>query len=96
MFIEMKEREDKFTLQGVPKMQGKAWWEFFKEQMKRPDLCYHCTRVTFVTRHARAGTPLAVAMRLVNHSSTLVHRIYQRLGVDDVRQWQNQLAIPKA
>jgi hypothetical protein len=24
-------------------------------------------------------------MRLVNHASTTIHRIYQRLGVDDVR-----------
>jgi hypothetical protein len=84
------------TLDNPPSMLGKEWWCFFKNELKRPELCFHCARVTFVTRHARAGTPLSAAMRLVNHSSTLVHRIYQRLGVDDVRQWESAIAIPVA
>ena len=82
------------TLLNPPAMMGKAWWEFFKEDLKRPDLCFHCCRVTFVTRLARAGVPQSSAMRLVNHSSTLVHRIYQRLGVDDVRSYHRAVAIP--
>ena len=96
MLLELKISGATFTLDDPPRMLGKHWWQFFKNDLKRPDLCFHCTRVTFVTRLARAGVPLAAAMRLVNHSSTLVHAIYQRLGVDDVRQWSSLVAIPPA
>jgi hypothetical protein len=82
------------TLDNPPTMLGKAWWYFFKHDLKRPDLCFHCTRVSFITRHARAGTPITVCMKLVNHASTLIHRIYQRLTVDDVRHYESALALP--
>ena len=90
----LKKRGLTRTLNNPPSMLGKAWWEFFKNDLKRPELCFHCCRVTFVTRLARAGVPQSSAMRLVNHSSTLVHRIYQRLGVDDVRSYHRAVAIP--
>ena len=67
----------------VPKMASKAWWLFFRRVNLR-HLCFHCTRVTVITRLARRGVPMAQAMRFVNHSSEAVHRIYQRLSVDDV------------
>ena len=35
-------------------------------------------------------------MRLVNHSSVLVHKIYQRLGVEDVREYQHLVKIASA
>lgn len=50
-------------------------------------LTFHGLRVTYITRLARAGVPLPAAMRLVNHASKTVHAIYQRLGVEDVRQY---------
>jgi Phage integrase family len=96
LLASLRDAGAKHTLDNPPRMLGKEWWCFFKNTLKRPDLCYHCTRVTFITRLARAGVPLAAAMRLVNHASTLVHRIYQRLGVDDVRQWESAIAIPTA
>ena len=96
LMASLRDTGAKYTLDNPPRMLGKEWWCFFKNTLKRPDLCYHCTRVTFITRLARAGVPLAAAMRLVNHASTLVHRIYQRLGVDDVRQWESAIAIPTA
>lgn len=49
-----------------------------------PHLCFHCTRVTVITKMARAGVPMAVAMAYVLHSSSLVHKIYQRLGIADL------------
>ncbi len=79
----------------LPKMAGKLWWQFFGK-IKRKDLCLHCARVTFVTRLHRAGVPTSAAMKLVNHSSTLVHKIYQRLGVDDLRQWSKAIVLPPA
>ena len=55
---------------------------------------FHSLRVTFITRCHRAGLSETDAMRLVNHSSQLVHRIYSRLNVDDVRQAQARIQLP--
>lgn len=55
---------------------------------------FHCYRVTFVTRCHRAGLSESQAMRLVNHSSKLVHQIYSRLSVDDVRPARARLDLP--
>jgi site-specific recombinase XerD len=46
----------------------------------------HSCRVTFITRCHRAGLSQAEAMRLVNHSTDLVHRIYSKLNVEDARR----------
>jgi integrase len=61
-------------------------WQHFFHTLGLEHLCFHCLRVTFVTRLARNRVPIAHAMRLVNHASTTIHRIYQRLGVDDIRE----------
>ena len=58
------------------------------------DVSFHCLRVTFVTRCHRGGLSEAEAMRLVNHSSSLVHRIYSRLNVEDVRKAQRKIPLP--
>lgn len=60
------------------------------------DASFHCLRVTFITWCARAGLSEAEAMRLVNHSSQIVHRIYSKLNVEDVRRAQRKIRFPKA
>ena len=62
-------------------------WRFFLDDLGMPHLCFHCTRVTFISKLARANVPLAVAMRMVNHASKTIHRIYQRINLDDLRRW---------
>ena len=47
-------------------------------------ICFHCTRVSAITRCARAGVPLSQALRYFGHASTAVHESYQRLSADDV------------
>jgi len=42
----------------------------------------------------RAGVPREAAMRLVNHSSELIHQIYQRERVEDVAQWRDAVKFP--
>jgi len=37
----------------------------------------------------RAGVPREAAMRLVNHSSELIHQVYQGEKVEDVAQWRD-------
>lgn len=76
--------ERKLTVTCIlPQMAAKMWHTFFKE-IGMSHLCFHCTRVTVITRMARAGVPITEAMRFVNHSSEAVHRIYTKLGVGDL------------
>jgi integrase len=62
--------------------------------IKKPHLTLHFLRVTYVNRLRRAGGPREAAMRLVNHSSELIHQIYQRERVDDVAQWRDAVKFP--
>ena len=66
---------------------------FIREECKIA-ASFHSLRVTFITRCHRAGLSETDAMRLVNHSSQLVHRIYSRLNVDDVRAAQARIPLP--
>lgn len=78
-----------------PAMAAKEWHFFFKE-IELPHLCFHCTRVTVVTRMARAGVPVQQAMAYVGHANTLIHKIYQRLKPADVGPAILALQIPAA
>lgn len=49
-----------------------------------PHLCFHCCRVTVISRMARAGVAERLVMEWVGHASTAVHRIYQRVRTDDL------------
>lgn len=69
------------------------WTKFFRE-IKLGHLCFHCTRVTFITRGARAGVPEAAMMKMVNHASKEIHRIYQRLADADALAHRARFAIP--
>jgi integrase len=76
-----------------PFQPSRRWQQFFIK-IKKPHLCFHCLRVTYVNRLRRAGVPREAAMRLVNHSSELVHQVYQREKVDDVAQWRDVVTFP--
>lgn len=67
----------------LPRMAAKQWHSFFQE-MGLGHLCFHCTRVTVITRMARAGVPISQAMAYVGHASETIHRIYQRLAHGDL------------
>lgn len=76
----------------LPAMPSKHWHWFFKGRTDSghhakgvaPKLCFHCTRVTVITRLARAGVPIAQAMAYVGHADQEIHRIYQRLAAPDL------------
>ena len=70
----------------IPFQPSRRFQQFF-EKLKIDGVSFHCLRVTYVTKLHRAGVGLSAAMRLVNHSSEVVHRIYQRLEVADVAQY---------
>jgi integrase len=75
-----------------PRMLTKEWHWFFKGRPERgwkgvcPHATFHCTRVTAITRMARAGVPIQQAMAYVGHADQTVHRIYQRLQAQDLSQ----------
>ncbi len=89
---ELAEQKRNFTL-DFPFQPSRRWQQFFIK-MEMPHLCFHCLRVTFVNRLRRAGVPREVAMRLVNHSSEIVHEIYQRETVNDLVRWKDALVFP--
>ncbi len=86
--------KEKFTV-DFPFQPSRRWQQFFIK-IKKPHLCFHCLRVTFVNRLRRAGVPREAAMRLVNHASELVHQIYQRERVEDVAQWRDAVSFPSS
>lgn len=77
-----------------PFQPSRRWQQFFTK-IKKPHLCFHCLRVTYVNRLRRAGVPREAAMRLVNHSSELIHQVYQRERVDDVARWRDAVEFPE-
>lgn len=89
LFEAMREAGERVTLE-FPDQPSRAWGHFFN-RVGLPHLCFHCSRVSFITRLSRAGAPLAVAMRLVNHASTSIHRIYQRTTLDDLAGWAERV-----
>jgi site-specific recombinase XerD len=78
-----------------PNLSGLTWHRFFQTlKGLPPKACFHSTRVTFISRGARAGVPQSSMMRLVNHASAEVHRIYQRLSPADALVQQSLIPIP--
>jgi integrase len=87
LFEHLSKTKRKFTLE-FPFQPSRRWQQFFIKT-KLQHLCFHCLRVTYVNRLRRAGVPREVAMRLVNHASELIHKVYQREKVADVAQWRD-------
>lgn len=74
-------------------LNGLIWRKFF-DCIGMPHLCFHCTRVTFITRGAIAGVPESAMMKMVNHGSKQIHRIYQRLAAPDSLRLRATIPIP--
>jgi integrase len=85
--------EGKTRTLEMPDRPSKDWRRFFRS-IDLPHLSFHCTRVTVVTRLARAGVPERHTMRFVGHSSSTVHRVYTRLTVADLKQCVQALETP--
>ena len=90
---DVRRGKDKCTV-DFPFQPSRRWQQFFIK-IKKPHLCFHCLRVTYVNRLRRVGVPREAAMRLVNHASELVHQVYQREKVEDVVKWRDLVTFPK-
>ncbi|MBA3351190.1 MAG: site-specific integrase [Blastocatellia bacterium] len=86
-------KERRPTLVILPKYAAKAWFRFFR-QIGLKHLCFHSTRVTVVTRLARAHHPIYETKAYVGHASDAIHAIYQRLSPPDVRHLGAALNAP--
>jgi site-specific recombinase XerD len=81
------------------RLASRDWSRFFKGRPERnqpsvaPRICFHCTRVTVITRLARAGVPIQQAMAYVGHADQTIHRIYQRLQAPDLAACSSALVF---
>lgn len=78
-----KRRARAAVLVDLPERPSKAWHAFFK-RLGMPHLCFHCTRVTVVSRLVRAGFSQPQILQYIGHASATVNRIYRRHRPADV------------
>jgi integrase len=80
---------------SLPAGKSQEWTRFFHapDAPELHNLCFHCCRVTVITRLARAGVPIQQSMAYVGHASATVHRIYQRLQAQDLSRCTAALAF---
>lgn len=81
--VKRRRQEKAALLVEIPKAPSKSWHTFFKK-LGMAGVSFHSTRVTVITRFARANVSISQAMSYVGHSSEIVHRIYQKLQPPDV------------
>jgi hypothetical protein len=67
----------------VPELGSRAFREFF-DALHMPDVCFHCSRVTVITKMVRADVSLPKIMDYVGHADEEVNRIYRRLKARDL------------
>lgn len=72
-------------------MTGLEWSKFLHSLPINPAIVFHSTRITFITEGMRAGVPESAMMKMVNHGSKEISRIYQRWTSDDVRRFAGRL-----
>lgn len=81
--VKKARKEKREVLVDVPPQASVRFGQFF-ERKGFVGLCFHCTRVTVVTRLCRAGFSESQTMAYVGHADALVHAIYRKLKPRDV------------
>lgn len=82
-----------------PHLPSLVWFKFMdKLRAKHPELrkvSFHGTRVHVISQLHETGAPEKVAMEMVNHASTTIHRKYRRVRHREIAQYWQGLS-PKA
>lgn len=78
LLVKRARKERRQVLVRLPACASSRWRDLF-DALEMYDLCFHCTRVTVVTRLCEAGFAETQTMAYVGHSSSSVHAIYQKL-----------------
>jgi integrase len=68
-------------------------WRRFLDELGLKHLCHHGLRATWITRAALAGIPESLAKRFVNHASSQVHAIYQKITARDLMPMLDAFAL---
>lgn len=79
-------------LDTLPKKASLRWSRFF-DRLGMKHLTFHSTRVTVVTRLARAGESKPKVMAYVGHASETVNDVYLRLSAPDVADLSSHLHV---
>lgn len=93
LFAAMIERGQAATFSMPERNSTRDWSRLFK-RLKMPGVSFHCTRVTVITQLARAGVNEQQAMAYIGHAGEAVHRIYQRLGANDLSACVQAILVP--
>jgi hypothetical protein len=81
--VEQLKQEGATVTCTMPRMAAKLWWDF-RRRHGLEHTTFHSTRVSVVTELARKGISEQQAMAYVEHSSRIVHQIYQRIKAPDL------------
>jgi len=68
-------------------------WRRFLDTLGLKHLVHHGLRATWITRAALAGIPESLAKRFVNHASSQVHAIYQKITATDLMPMLDAFAL---
>jgi integrase len=68
-------------------------WRRFLDELGLKHLVHHGLRATWITRAALCGVPESLAKRFVNHASSQVHAIYQKITATDLMPMLDALAL---
>ncbi len=99
LFTELRASGAKWTY-DQPNIPSLIWFKFWDRlRRKHPSMkrvSFHSTRVTVASRLGRGGVQERVAMAILNHASTTVHRIYRRVQKSEVAGAWATLSNPKS
>jgi integrase len=77
----------------IPINASKYWRSFF-DKIGKPQFCFHCCRVSVISKMARQGIPENQAQKFTGHASTEIHRRYQRIRVEDLHACHKVGCLP--
>jgi hypothetical protein len=70
-------------------------WRNFLDGVGCNNVSHHGLRTTWITRACLAKVHMSMAKRFVNHGSTAVHEIYQRLSAADIEDVPAMIPLPR-
>jgi integrase len=91
--VEHRKSLGKATLCDLPKFGPSIEWRTFLDGLGLKHLVHHGLRATWITNAALAGVPESLAKRFVNHASSQVHAIYQKITATDLMPMLDALAL---
>lgn len=76
--VKKAKAEKRVCLVELPEQPSPRWQKFFNA-IGLGHLCFHCTRVSVVTRLCEAGFSESQTMAYVGHASEAVHAVYRKM-----------------